>query len=499
MAANTNSNTLVSGTSAADTIINDNSEAVNVTVDAGGKNDYILTRSSDSSINGGEGNDTIYNYFKTVGYTPPEYEGGSNVTLNGGAGDDSIKNVSTLVAIYGGDGNDILINDAKSVTINGGAGNDTIEIGDRLGAHHGNVIEYVAGEGDDVILNYTSEDTIKIVNGTVTGGRRGVGSNENDIILQVGDNTLTLKKGAGKVLNVIDATCEEDDPKLIESPLALTNEEADVSLSGAELNDYINNSGERVTISSDGGADYIVNSGDSASILAGNGNDTICGAQAIADAGAGDDVVYNEGENATVYGGLGDDTITLNSATWLKYARGDGNDVIYGFDETSTLEITSGVTGTFRVVDGMDVVIPVGTGTITLKDAAGKTLTWIDAKGNVKSVVYGEFDLTNESEFNVVEGTSGADRIHNKGDRATVSAGAGDDQIKNEGANVSISGGAGNDYINDLSIGSTSVNGGRRARDRVCGGRRQRRDSRLRRERFDHAYERLNHSEQDDA
>ena len=142
----------------------------------------------------------------------------------------------------------------------------------------------------------------------------------------------------------------------------------------------------------------------------------------------------------------------------IEYANGNGNDVIYGYDESSTLRFTSG--SPVVSTNGLDVVITVGKGTLTLKDAVGKTLNWTNAKGKLTSKVYGDFDVENSSEFATVNGTAKADKIYNSGDVAIVSGGAGADTIKNEGGYVSISGGAGNDYINDGSWGSSTISGG---------------------------------------
>ena len=75
--------TLVSGTSSNDSIYNN---ANSVTIN-GGKGDdsiYLSSYSGSSSISGGNGKDTIFNYYN------------SYVTLGGGDGDDSISNYGDL-------------------------------------------------------------------------------------------------------------------------------------------------------------------------------------------------------------------------------------------------------------------------------------------------------------------------------------------------------------------------------------------------------------------
>ncbi len=118
--------------------------------------------------------------------------------------------------------------------------------------------------------------------------------------------------------------------------------------------------GSNVTIVADDsatGGDSITGSGSYAIIKSGAGNDTISlsGSRNSITAGAGNDVIYSSG-----------------SANFFSYTEGEGNDVIYNFSASDTLEVaTKNYT---PVVSGSDVVIQVGSGAVTLKGAAGKTL-----------------------------------------------------------------------------------------------------------------------------
>ena len=488
MADNDKSYNVVTGTEKADTIHNNNHNAVCVTINARGGNDYIRTLTDHSLIDGGAGNDTIYNFFDTEwlidGGSSPV--GGQYTTILGGTGNDSIKNHSENVSVDGGDDDDILINSAKNTTLNGGKGNDTIEVNDRVGTHPGNIVQYSAGGGNDVLLNFSNNkdqaDTIQLVGVSITGGYRGTGSNDRDVILEVSDGTndgtITIKKGVGRVLNVLTGDPEEFEAEALDDPLIVNNTVTGEEIVGGVLNDNIRNSGSNAYINAGGGADYVYNSGDGSEIVGGAGNDTLynSGDNAVLDGGAdndyinnsgtdvslnggaGDDAIENSGDGSTIVAGKGNDTITLNAGSLIQYANGDGNDVIYGYDETSTIQITSGSPKVGAV--GLDVVITVSSGTITLKDAIGKTVNYINASGKLTSKKYGSFNIENADDFNTVEGTSGADKIYNSGDFAVIDGGAGTDTIKNEGGYVSIAGSSDNDSINDLSWGSTTVRGG---------------------------------------
>ncbi|MBO4400212.1 MAG: hypothetical protein J5809_00005, partial [Selenomonadaceae bacterium] len=118
--------------------------------------------------------------------------------------------------------------------------------------------------------------------------------------------------------------------------------------------------GSNVTIVADDsatGGDSITGSGSYALIYSGAGNDTISltGSRNSITGGTGNDVIYSSG-----------------SANIFSYTEGDGADVIYNFSANDTLEVAGKSFAT--VASGSDVVVKIGTGAVTLKGAAGKTL-----------------------------------------------------------------------------------------------------------------------------
>ena len=144
--------------------------------------------------------------------------------------------------------------------------------------------------------------------------------------------------------------------------------------------------------------------------------------------------------NTTIEGGTGNDFIT-NSGTKVlfKYNYGDGYDTITGFGSSDTLSISGGTYT--RSTVGSDVIFNVGSGSITLKNAKGKTI-------NIKGTPGGKY-LSNSTSNKTINGTAYADTLYNYGSRVKVDGGTGNDKITSfsEGSKVTLTGGKGNDTV----------------------------------------------------
>ena len=165
--SNSNSNSLVTGTSSADSIVN---VASNVTIKAA------------------NGEDSITN-------------SGAKVIINAGAGKDRITNRGKRVSILGGSGNDFIANTAARATINAGVGNDSISLST---AAKNNVILYYSDYGNDLIKGFNATSTLRIDGGKGTYSTVKSGSN---IIVTVGDGKITLKGAAS--LSALNISGEE--------------------------------------------------------------------------------------------------------------------------------------------------------------------------------------------------------------------------------------------------------------------------------------------------
>ncbi|MBQ7199151.1 MAG: hypothetical protein IJS29_07820 [Selenomonadaceae bacterium] len=152
-----------------------------------------------------------------------------------------------------------------------------------------------------------------------------------------------------------------------------------VTIDGAGGTDTFWNNGARATFIGKEGDDYFYNSGKSATIFAGDGNDLIdnYGSSALIYCEGGNDTIDNTsiGDHSTIVGGAGDDLLNIydyKDNNVILYAEGDGNDVVINtgiqghFD--ATLSITKG--SYTQAIDGNDLLVKVGDGSIRFKDMA---------------------------------------------------------------------------------------------------------------------------------
>ena len=150
-----------------------------------------------------------------------------------------------------------------------------------------------------------------------------------------------------------------------------------VKVDALKGNDSITNSGNYVTIDGGEGADDITNSRCEYVSISG---------------GAGMDLIINNGNYVTINGGAGNDTIyNYGEENIYQYANGDGKDSIFGIKENDTLHITSGSTSSS--VNGNDVIIYVGSGSITLKDSAEKSFYLKIGAGKAVETVFSDSKL----------------------------------------------------------------------------------------------------------
>lgn len=183
------------------------------------------------------------------------------------------------------------------------------------------------------------------------------------------------------------------------------------TLNGGKGNDTIYSNGDNSKIDGGAGNDSVYSSGnDNSTIRGGAGNDTITnynGSNVKIEGGDGNDYIshssyYSSSVGSgsyytTLSGGKGDDIIQLsgdNNA--VKYASGDGKDIVLGFSSHDILRITK---GKYSVkTDANDVIVTVGKGSVTLKGMAGKELSIMDANGKTTTKIYGNASSANISE-----------------------------------------------------------------------------------------------------
>lgn len=329
-------NVSISGGSGKDTITNNGGTNATIYGDAG--NDKITNYGYGAEIYGGNGNDNITNGVFTMSSSNDTlFASGYNSQIYGGAGKDKITNEADSVIIYGEDDSDTITNSGDKVLINSGTGDDYIK-------NEGNTCAISLGSGDDKSSNVATEVFIE-------------GGTGND---------------------------------------SISNNGEEVTLSGGYGNDTISNYGSKALVWGMGGNDSIYSSGMEVTIEGGEGKDTIVneGIKVYLVGGAGNDSIYNYGNHITIAGNGGNDYIANfnddnnkgGKDITYEFGAGDGKDTVVGFNDGDTIQITNGSYKSSK--SGSDVVVKVGSSTLTLKDAAGKKINFVSESGETSSKTY---------------------------------------------------------------------------------------------------------------
>ena len=483
--SNSAASVTISGGEGADSINNGGSK---VSINAGASNDDIINTGSTVTIDTGAGDDTISS-------------SAANVTINAGDGNDSIKNYTGLKAlISAGTGDDSLWNNGDSATIDGGAGDDYIYSIDQNfdGGRSANA-SISGGEGNDTIINgdyFVGNELEGGINSTISGGAG------NDSIFNWGEGT-TVDAGIGndtvesygynsKIIAGVGADYVNNYVRGVTIDGGEGNDTIDnyynagfsgsVSINGGAGDDRLYNDSEYGTVVGGEGNDYFVNyqyaknsfidggtgndtihsSASETTIDGGDGNDIIKNSKAAAETadnnsikgGAGNDSISNTESNVTINGGAGDDTINNTGNNLLiQYAKGDGNDKIVGFNETSTLDIAGNKYSTTK--SGSNLIINViDSGKITLQGAAALELTESNIMGTFTT------DTTTAEEIlTLTNSASSAVTLDSTKKYADASERTNAIKITGNSKNNSLVGGKGNDTLSGLT-GNDTLQGG---------------------------------------
>ena len=297
-------------------------------------------------------NDSNSSSVNNSGARTSAYDSIANDTTRGGT-----SNFSSNVILAGTAGNDSLNNFSGNVTVYGGAGDDLIYNG-----WFGSNAIIKGGSNKDSIYNYASNSLLK-------------GGSGNDYLYS-GEGSSTLIAGTG------------DDNILVEKYSASTSDNYHFVDAGAG-NDNINlYSLKSSTVNGGAGNDTINSTGSSNRIFGGDGDDYIKGGGS------------KNTSADTIVGGKGDDTIEVINGTSgderIYYAEGDGNDVITdGFSFLSfsdsysnpknQIYITGGASYSTMTI-GNDIVVSVGSGSITLKNSATYAGYFYDSYLNISTI-----------------------------------------------------------------------------------------------------------------
>ena len=286
--------------------------------------------------------------------------GGKNSdTLDGGDGDDTLKGEKGNDTIYGGDGDDKIDGGKGTDWIYGGKGNDSLKGGDDV-----DLFVYVLGDGNDTIDDFKDTDLIHFVDAEVSKTQI-VGSN---VVFTFNDGgTLTVKKGKGKKFTVLDANGEHiydstvikssssNDPKL----LVLDNShKSTVTLDFPLITADASARTKKIEITGNVLDNVLIGGTKNDTLNGGTGNDVLTG-------GKGNDVfIYDSDDTITDY--ESGDKISVNSA--MKNFSTDGNNVIINYED----------------------------GSLTIDDAVGKKITFIE-NGKTYVNVYSADGISNNA------------------------------------------------------------------------------------------------------
>ena len=517
-----------------DTIINNGD---NVTISCGAGNDSFHSSGYTNNVllSGGDGDD--YFYIRSDLY----------VTVTGGKGNDTIKNDNDrydsifLLEYEEGDGNDYVIGYTESsmIQIGGGSGTYYKEIvGNNviLGVGDGSITLAGAANMDVYIDGVDAKMPIWWLNGTtatygtttkkiitVKGVKSTDGLSVNGKVVTVAASSLNKSKvtiSKGYTLALADDVTKTSNKKawslsgttakynqtttagykLADNVITYTKKSTKTlaTVNGAKSKSGLSVSGKTIKLAasalnkkvsvSGGYAFDFASDYKKAKITGSSSADTIttAGANMTISGGAGNDSIVSKGKNSVITGGKGKDTLTGSSgADIFVYSSGDGNDVITNFDENDKISLKSGATNIST--SGNDVIFTVDTGTITLKDAKDKTITYFDAGGKENiypnksdDVTYSKsgklatlkYNYDNDSfeasstlvtinaaaveqslkiignkKANRIVGTEEDDIIYGGDGKDTILGGDGNDELYGDKGNDSLVGGKGSDSL----------------------------------------------------
>ena len=166
--------------------------------------------------------------------------------------------------------------------------------------------------------------------------------------------------------------------------------------------------------------------------------------------------IFGGKKNDTLAGGKGNDTLAGGSGSDI-FVYSEGNDVITDWTADDKISLTAALSDT--TLNGSDVVLKIGSGSLTVKNAKGKTLNVITSTGeNFSNVLGGStLTLTNaatspvtvDSAVKKIDASSRTKAIKIIGNAKanSIVGGAGNDCISGGKGNDSIFGGAGNDSL----------------------------------------------------
>lgn len=384
-------------------------------------------------------------------------------TITGTSGNDTITGSSRADSLNGGAGDDLITSGGGNDTLTGGEGNDTFTC---------------TSSGDNVVIaDYTEgEDVINLTKGSVdTSYLDG-----SDVVLKSGTGSIRILNGAKKLITVGSTS------SIYGVPVGLTYNSADTAatlgsnFSGTLKATEYYSSVKTITAAARSAAVYIKGNTLANSIQGSSGNDTIYGGSGNDSifGNFGNDKLYGEAGNDFLSGGAGNDTLSGGSGNDTLtgglgkdiFIYSSGNDVITDYTAgQDSIKLSSGAILGSSIKDS-DVVLKVGSGSITIKNGKGKSITIIDSTGNTTSKPYRDTTtltvtdsnsaaVTVDSSVLIIDASSRTKAVKITGNELdnTIAGGDGNDTLAGgTGRDVFIYS-SGNDIITDYTTGQDSI------------------------------------------
>ncbi|MBR1580268.1 MAG: hypothetical protein IJ668_07200 [Selenomonadaceae bacterium] len=319
--------------------------------------------------------------------------GTSRATVNTGGGLDTVNAYAGDGLLVRGSARDDLIQINQSSTVGsgyvasvyGGRGHDTL-----IGSDGADLFLYASGNGNDTIQNFdATDDRIRLVGVDITGSS----ISGDNVILKIGDGSITLVDAKNQSINIINAAGQTSariygDEDFTNDSIVLPSDSLyDDYEPDDELPDNVSYNSKMTEIQLKNPFSGTFNAKPYASTVTDiNGSKT---KKFVTIIGNDNDnkITASKGGSKLYGGGSSDDTLVGGSgADKFYFGSGDGDDVITKFKpKTDSIQITSGEVIRAEVDGKKNVILHFANGSLTIQKAAKKDIVITDADGNTKT------------------------------------------------------------------------------------------------------------------